>query len=619
MRAHGPVVSHGVSAQLAYETNRTIGDQVTRIIARPAALITLLLSTAGTAAAAQEDYHDHDRLSAALREIARSSDGLAELQTIATSPGGRDVLALRIGSGDRLDERPALLIFANAYGPHLVGSEVALRLARRFVAAADTAGAVASALARHVVYVIPRLNPDAAEAFFDSPRVERVRNDRPSDDDGDWEVDEDGFEDLDGDGVIGQMRVYDPAGDWAADSTESALHYEVDRSRGERGAFRILTEGVDDDGDEEWNEDPRGGTDVNANFSYEYEFFRPTGGVHQMSAPEARGLAEFVVDHPNIAAVYVLGPQDNLMTPWEHRPGSGIAGNPQGTSQGGPLESVLEEDEPYFAEMARRFERLTGAAGTPDAVDEGGDPLRWAYYHMGRPAFGSRVWWIPDVKAEDAEDADKAADKAADEAEPADADEAEPAEAKPEEDRLADERNDLRWLRRNHPDAVIPWTVVDHPDFPDTRVEVGGIAPFARLNPPASMLDSLGDAQWMFVAMLLDALPRIELGEVEVTRLGRRTFRVTARIFNDGYLPTVQAIGDRVGWPRKLRVELVTNGQEIVGGRPIQLVGAVEGNGGSRELSWVVVGDDGSSVSLRVASPVAGDLDRTVVLRGGGR
>ena len=84
--------------------------------------------------------------------------------------------------------------------------------------------------------------------------------------------------------------------------------------------------------------------------------------------------------------------QDNLVRPWEGRRVPGISGNPQGTSAGGPLTAVLPEDSPWFAELGRKAPRPV-AQQDPVSAAENGDPLSWAYFHMGRFALGSRVWW----------------------------------------------------------------------------------------------------------------------------------------------------------------------------------------------------------------------------------
>jgi hypothetical protein len=63
-------------------------------------------------------------------------------------------------------------------------------------------------------------------------------------------------------------------------------------------------------------------------------------------------------------------------------------------------------------------------------------------------------------------------------------------------------------------------------------------------------------------------------------------------------------------------VDLKTgNGQTIVGGRGMQQVGAIAGSGRSTELSWVVTGSAGSTVTLTADSPVAGSASTTITLR----
>ena len=40
-------------------------------------------------------------------------------------------------------------------------------------------------------------------------------------------------------------------------------------------------------------------------------------------------------------------------------------------------------------------------------------------------------------------------------------------------------------------DVFVPWTEINHPDFPGKKTEVGGIKPFAMINPPADTLDDI--------------------------------------------------------------------------------------------------------------------------------
>ncbi|MGV3707691.1 MAG: M14 family metallopeptidase [Gemmatimonas sp.] len=550
---------------------------------------TTLAQTARTGTA---PYHTQQQLASALDSIVRGKPTLFQLTELTKSAGGRAIPMIRVGAGTNVDARPAVLLIANAHGPHVVGTEIALRTLRDFSLKFGSDTAVTSLLNRNTVYVVPRLNPDAAEAFFQSPLYERTRNDLKYDDDKDGRVDEDGPADMNGDGVITLMRITDPTGTWIADSIDPALLRRADSRKGEAGKYRVIVEGRDTDKDGVVGEDPIGGIDINRNFANEFEFFKE-GGDFPFASDEARAIAELFQAKQGIAAVYVIGPQDNLVRPWEGRVVPGIGGNPQGTSAGGPLTAILPGDSPWFAEMGRRFRTSTGFTRVPPAADAKGDVLSWVYYHMGRFAFGSRGWWVPDAPA------DTARSRRVD-----------------TPDAIGEERNAYRWLRANAPDQIVEWKAIQHPDFPGKVVEVGGIKPFALLNPPAAQLDAVTAKHSTFVQGLVAALPRLSLREIRVEAAGDRVFRVTAQIANNGYLPTNAAIGAQVRWSPRVRVDLVLGkDQSIVSGRNMQLLTNIDGSGGSTELSWLVVGAPGSTVTLKAETPMAGAVSETITLR----
>ena len=535
-----------------------------------------------------EGYHSPREHAAALEKLRRDHPRLIQILAIAETPGGNPLQAVRLGTGPNVDTRPALLIIAGAHGPHLVGSEIALASLTGLAGAYGSDTAVTRLLDEKTIYFIPRANPDAAEGMFGRPAVERVRNGDPFDDDRDGSADEDGAEDLNGDGVITLMRVTDPSGEWLADSAEPWLMRKANAGRGESGGYRIYEEGRDNDGDERWNEDPAGGVDVSRNFPYGYEPFGPGAGLHTISTPEARAIAQFYADHPNVAAVYVLGAQDNLVKAWEFKKEGGPTDGPPR-----PLTSILEPDDPYFSEVARRFQKTTGWEKGPPSADLKGDPLSFAYYHMGRWAWGSRGWWIPELPADTAKNAPKPDPR----------------------DPVKDERNALRWLRQYHPSAIVEWAEVAHPDFAGRKVEVGGLRPGALLNPPDSMLDSVRVRHARFIQQLAGMLPSVSLRGIRVERVGPQVFRITASVANVGYLPTTSHLGVRVRWPQRVRLELKTDGQQISGGRAVQLVDPIPGNGSSREFTWLVVGRSDTRLTLTATSPVAGTATQTITLR----
>ncbi len=556
----------------------------TRRAALALALVALPLGAQAGAQARTAGYHDAARLRASLDSLARANGAMVTVSTLATSPGNRPVSLVRLGDSD---EKPALLIIAGAHGPQLASSEVALRVTRLLTA--DRA-----LFANNTVYVIPRLAVDASETFFAPLRWERKGNDERSDDDRDGTVNEDGPDDLNGDGMITMMRVRVPAGgEWMPDPVDPALMRRADALKGERGEYKVYVEGRDDDGDGEYNEDVAGGTDLSLNFAHNYQFFAQGSGLHPFAAAETRAVAEFVATRANIAAVYVLGMQDNLVRPWEGRRVPGIGGNPQGTSAGGPLTAILPEDGPWYTEVGRKAPRpVTGQ--DPVSAAENGDPLSWAYYHMGRFAFGSRVWWPGRAPA------DSGAGRRA-----------------PTPDPIANERNDYRWLRANDPSGLVEWRTVSGFTIDGQPVEVGGIAPGAKLNPPAPTLDSLARQQSEWVRQLVGLLPRTTLaGPARVESVGPRVWRITATVQNTGFLPTNSALGVRSRLPMRVKVELGLSGtQQLSSGRRLSYINALRGSGGSETFEWIVVGDAGSTVRLDVGAPNAGMASETITLR----
>ena len=146
----------------------------------------------------------------------------ARLQALAQSP-----LATMASLGETLDRRsiwlltvaevpeqskPAILILGNVSAAHLLGRELALRLAERVVTASPSNPALAAVLQNYTLYFIPSPTPDATEKNFGFPVREHNGNLTPTDDDRDFEVGEDPPRDLNQDGWITVMRVADDFG-----------------------------------------------------------------------------------------------------------------------------------------------------------------------------------------------------------------------------------------------------------------------------------------------------------------------------------------------------------------------------------------------------------------------
>jgi len=70
---------------------------------------------------------------------------------------------------------------------------------------------VTALLDERVFYLVPTINPDGRDQWFqDAEGISSRTGLEPRDDDRDGLVDEDNYDDLNGDGVITMMRIKDP-------------------------------------------------------------------------------------------------------------------------------------------------------------------------------------------------------------------------------------------------------------------------------------------------------------------------------------------------------------------------------------------------------------------------
>jgi hypothetical protein len=356
------------------------------------------------------------------------------------------------------------------------------------------------------------------------------------------------------------MRVADPEGDHMLDPSDPRLLLKADKTKGERGVWKLLPEGTDNDKDERWNEDGPGGVNFNRNFPFHYEFFGDVSGPHQVSEIETRALADFLVAHPNVGIAFTFGAADNLIQTPKSEPGGKR-----------PPNLISDADVPYVRELGKAFREALGLKKELNGSSEPGTLSDWIYFHRGRLSLAARPWnltaQIEIDKARQAEadkakaerqrksekakpDDEKAATKSseADKASSKDESQKAPAEAKKDEkkDQAAgeEERAVLKWFEENAPSGFVPWKEFKHPDFPDQKVEIGGWAPFARSVPPERVLAKLVNAHKQFLTDLASQLPRVGVREAEVKHLGNSVYELQLLIENSGYLPCRQL------WPK---------------------------------------------------------------------
>ena len=572
----------------------------------------LPVSVEAAQAGAVQGYAEFETLRIQLEKIARSP--LATLSTLARTREGREVFLLTIGDG-KIDNRPGILVLGGVDATQLVGSELAVRMARQLVERAGEDKATARLLEQVTFYIIPRTSPDACELFFDKPSNERTTNTRPIDDDNDGRIDEDGPDDLNGDGWITAMRVEEPGGPYITHPDDARVMILADPKKGERGRWSLYVEGVDNDGDGRLNEDPAGGVAFDRNFSFNYAYFEAGAGPYQVSEPETQAVAEFAFAHRNIAIVVTLTGQDNLF----HLPKSEPS-----EKQGDIKTKLLEADSPYLERMAEVYRELRGKGDVPSSPNGEGAVSDWAYFHYGRWSLAARPWWIPEPQAEEPE-GDAAKEETSEETDPDDSSSDTSSDKttakKPGEDKADDDKRGqddllaLAWFKEEGIDGFVPWQGIEHPEFPDRRVEVGGFKPYLRTCPPLGSLAGLDGKYVDFLCRVAKMMPKLKIADVKAESLGGDVWRIEATVTNEGELPTLPAMGEISRHTQPLQVTLeMPKSATLVTGYARRQLPTLPGSGGHAKETWLVRMPASAVNKLRVRSwaPAVGGVKKVV-------
>jgi len=402
-------------------------------------LLVVALLSAPAPAQTTEKYSDPATVNLRVEQLRQSSPDAVKVHKIAVTPGGKEMLMIEIGKAG--SAVPAVLVTANMTGTTPLATEAALSLASRI--AAD-----ASLTSTRTWYIVPLGNPDAYARYFTKPLYTDPGNATSFNDDADDQTDEDGYNDLNGDGFITQMRVKAPDGIWVPVEGEPRLMRRADAAKGEKGVYKLFSEGIDDDGDGQYNEDTPGGTNVNINFPHLFKSFGKRSGLYPGSAPESEALLKFAFAHPEIAMVMSFGSTNFLLAPPQGgRKGSVDTDNIRipreiGTAMGfdvtrtytmaeimemvqpmlppgmtadesmiasflglGAVVNPLPEDLAFYNEISTDFKEYLKNKGVTEerfdpAQPEDGSFELWAYYHLGLPVFTMDIWGLPKPKEE---------------------------------------------------------------------------------------------------------------------------------------------------------------------------------------------------------------------------
>lgn len=463
-----------------------------------------LFKASGTPASRKVDvswnrYNTAEGLAEIAKKIAAAYPELAKLSSIGKSYQGRDLWCLTVtdfSTGDP-ERKPGFYIDGNIHSNEIQGSEIAMYTAWYLTESFDENTFIENLLKERVFYIVPTINPDARNDYMKSPNTASSPRSGmiPIDDDRDGAYDEDGYDDLNGDGSISIMRRETPYGDWIDDPQNPGRMIRVEGDQ--RGKYEYLgLEGIDNDGDGQINEDRVGGYyDPNRNWGWNWQPEYTQSGSHQypFSIPEDRAIAEFFLAHPNIAGAQSY-----------HNSGGMILRGPGN-----------EGDERVYSRADVRVYDAIGELGAKiipgyrylviykDLYSTYGGEIEWFHGGLGIFSFTNELFTSyllynkGDVSSQDRVDFSE---------------------------KLLFE------------DDVIPWQEYDHPNY--GKIEIGGTKKNSGRADPGFLLETDAHRNMAFTLYHADQMPKLVIEAIEEKDLGGGFLEVTATIGNQRLIPT---------------------------------------------------------------------------------
>lgn len=505
-----------------------------------------------------------------LLEIADAHSDLVTIEEFADDGLGNSLLWITLGLGENVHTRPAMVLVGGIEPMDVTGPEVMSGIVSSFLVSRTLNND--RILDSVTVYVVPYLSPSSLETLFNSPDEEVFGSLHPHDADRDGLVDEDGGEDIDGDGRILWLRKRSSSGNFVEHhlAPEIMVPYELG-VKGQR--YDVYLEGIDSDNDGKLNEDVVGAVNLNKNAPHQYPAYTDYAGDWSMTAPELRALTEKVFSRPNIIGAYVLGTYDNIKSDWKFD----ARRNPRSAN-------LLSTDSSAYASLR------TELAGDAPFVLKGapaGDLGSWLAYGVG-PITMIAPTYVYLAMPQDSS-----------------------LETSSDPEVLA-----YRWLRKHKSKAIKGWESTEH-NFFDSEVEVGGVVAWDMVNAPADSLQAVTEKHYTFVRTMCDHMPKLSV-EHAVVDLGADMYRIELTVSNEGTLPSHTVVGNRVKMHKSVVVQMTPSAsvtlieglQKTVDSSPI------EGHS-QRSYQWIVKGK--GSANILVMSPSFGSKSVNINVSAGGR
>lgn len=469
---------------------------------------------------------DHQEMGERMQLMARTWPKFLKLSSMGKSYGGRDLWVMTINNPDTgpEDSKAGMFIEANVHGNEIQGGEICLYTIWFLMENYDRNPEIKRLVDERVFYIAPTVNPDGRDFFMHGSGASARTGHVPVDEDGDGLFDEDGPDDMNGNGLIEQIRKYVPGqGTHRVSHNDPRIMEAV--PPGEKGDWILIgSEGIDNDGDGRVNEDSPGGYDPNRNYAADWQPTYIQGGSmdYPFQLPESRATEDFLRAHPNVAGAQSYHNNGGMIL---RGPGSAWYGD-YPASDIRVYDEIGENGErilPWYEYYIIWQGLYTVHGGGIDWFSDGHGAITYSNELWN----GNQYFQSPLILGQQ-----------------------------------QDTRTPLsRGLSRFFFDDFLEfgehyseWTPFNHPQYGE--VELGGWRKLTSRINPRFMSMELFHRNMAFTLHHADEMPLMKMGETKVESVGGGLYRVWVDVTNERLIPTItaRAMNNRVVRPDLLTV-----------------------------------------------------------------
>jgi len=479
-------------------------------------------------------YYDYEGIYDIMKKLVNAYPELAKLEVIGKSYQGRDLICITITNSKTgpAEAKTAFYIDASIHANEIQAVEVASYTAWFLLESYATSPFIKDLLDTKTFYIVPFQSPDSRNAFMHSPLSLRGGM-VPFDDDGDGIADEDGPDDLNGDGEITQIRIRVKGGRWKEDPDNKNVMVRC--AQDEVGEFELLgSEGIDNDGDGLVNEDGPGSYDPNRNWGWSWapNYIQSGSVMYPFSLPETRAISNFIKSHPNILAAQSY-----------HNAGGMILRGP-GTRE----DRTYPQDDQVFDLVGKKGEEIIPGykymVTWRDLYTVYGGETEFNYSTLGIMTYVNELWTPFNMfrKAETPQQGQTAQQQ------------------NRNTDRDESEKFN-KYLLFN--EATVPWKEFNHPQY--GKVEIGGQKKTFGRMPPSFLLEEECHRNMAFTLMQASFLPKVSIESVTKKELGNGLTEITAEVRNTEPIPTRLSVdvSNKINLPDRV---IIKGAKVITGG-----------------------------------------------------